>query len=126
MPLEESRQPFIFMNAAGVQRDVETLLHEGGHAFHYLATASDRSSFLYAAARHGILRSRQHVDGTAGGRSSRRFITRADAARATTQPCIEGIIRLLALDHYASIRSSTGSTLIPATAGTIAKSSGSA
>ncbi len=35
--LEESRVPFIFMNAAGVQRDVETLLHEGGHAFHCLA-----------------------------------------------------------------------------------------
>jgi oligoendopeptidase F len=33
--LEESRQPFIFMNAAGLHRDVETLLHEAGHAFHY-------------------------------------------------------------------------------------------
>ncbi|QOV88196.1 M3 family oligoendopeptidase [Humisphaera borealis] len=33
--LEESKQPFIFMNAAGLHRDVETLLHEGGHAFHY-------------------------------------------------------------------------------------------
>lgn len=31
----ESRTPFIFMNAAGTRRDVETLLHEGGHAFHY-------------------------------------------------------------------------------------------
>jgi oligoendopeptidase F len=37
MSLEQSRQPFIFMNAAGLQRDVETLLHEGGHAFHFLA-----------------------------------------------------------------------------------------
>ncbi|MEM9882584.1 MAG: M3 family oligoendopeptidase [Planctomycetota bacterium] len=33
--LTESREPFIFMNAAGLQRDVDTLLHEGGHAFHY-------------------------------------------------------------------------------------------
>ncbi len=32
--LHESKQPFIFMNAAGLHRDVETLLHEGGHAFH--------------------------------------------------------------------------------------------
>jgi oligoendopeptidase F len=40
MSLEESRQPFIFMNAAGVHRDVETLLHEGGHAFHHLASAA--------------------------------------------------------------------------------------
>ncbi|MEC9477231.1 MAG: M3 family oligoendopeptidase [Planctomycetota bacterium] len=30
----EIRKPFIFMNAAGKQGDVETLLHEGGHAFH--------------------------------------------------------------------------------------------
>lgn len=37
--LEESRQPFIFMNAAGLHRDVETLLHEGGHAFHFLWSA---------------------------------------------------------------------------------------
>jgi len=33
---QEIRRPFIFMNAAGLQRDVETLLHEGGHAFHSL------------------------------------------------------------------------------------------
>jgi len=33
---QETRRPFIFMNAAGLQRDVETLLHEGGHAFHSL------------------------------------------------------------------------------------------
>ncbi len=32
----QSRRPFIFMNAAGTQRDVMTLLHESGHAFHSL------------------------------------------------------------------------------------------
>jgi oligoendopeptidase F len=36
--LEEARLPFIFMNAVGLQRDVETILHEAGHAFHALAT----------------------------------------------------------------------------------------
>ena len=30
------RLPFIFANSAGLHRDVETLLHEGGHAFHSL------------------------------------------------------------------------------------------
>jgi oligoendopeptidase F len=30
------RAPFIFTNAAGLHRDVETLLHEGGHSFHSL------------------------------------------------------------------------------------------
>jgi oligoendopeptidase F len=29
------RVPFIFMNAVGTPRDVETLLHEAGHAFNY-------------------------------------------------------------------------------------------
>ncbi len=30
-----SRRPFIFTNAVGIHDDVQTLLHEGGHAFHY-------------------------------------------------------------------------------------------
>ncbi|HBS29431.1 MAG TPA: M3 family oligoendopeptidase [Phycisphaerales bacterium] len=29
-----TRRPFIFMNAAGLHRDVETMLHEAGHSFH--------------------------------------------------------------------------------------------
>lgn len=43
--LSEARLPFIFMNAVGLQRDVETILHEAGHAFHALAT---RDEDLYA------------------------------------------------------------------------------
>ena len=39
--LAEARVPFIFMNAIGVQRDVETILHEAGHAFHALATRGE-------------------------------------------------------------------------------------
>ncbi|HVU06961.1 MAG TPA: M3 family oligoendopeptidase [Verrucomicrobiae bacterium] len=39
--LAESRLPFIFMNAVGLQRDVETILHEAGHAFHALATRGE-------------------------------------------------------------------------------------
>ena len=39
--LSESRLPFIFMNAVGQQRDVETILHEAGHAFHALATRGE-------------------------------------------------------------------------------------
>ena len=44
--LAEARMPFIFMNAAGSQSDVETLLHEAGHAFHALA-ARDQSPAAY-------------------------------------------------------------------------------
>jgi len=33
-PLAESGIPFIFMNAAGSLRDVETMVHEAGHAMH--------------------------------------------------------------------------------------------
>lgn len=33
-PLAESGVPFIFMNSVGSQRDLETMVHEGGHAIH--------------------------------------------------------------------------------------------
>ena len=39
--LAEARVPFIFMNAVGQQRDVETILHEAGHAFHALAARDE-------------------------------------------------------------------------------------
>ncbi len=47
--LAEVRKPFIFMNSVGVDDDIRTLLHEGGHAFHALACADEP---LYAY-RHG-------------------------------------------------------------------------
>jgi len=47
--LAEARKPFIFMNAVGLDGDVRTLLHEGGHAFHALACAHE-TLFEY---RHG-------------------------------------------------------------------------
>ena len=37
--LEKSKVPFIFMNAAGLQGDLETMIHEAGHAFHSLYCA---------------------------------------------------------------------------------------
>ncbi len=38
---DRSRKPFIFMNAAGLQRDVATMLHEAGHAFHSMLTVDE-------------------------------------------------------------------------------------
>ncbi|MBE7559885.1 M3 family oligoendopeptidase [bacterium] len=49
--LSEVRLPFIFMNAAGTNNDLFTLLHEGGHAFHSMA-ARDISLLSY---RHAPL-----------------------------------------------------------------------
>jgi oligoendopeptidase F len=34
------RKPFIFMNAVGIHDDVQTLIHESGHAFHVLESAN--------------------------------------------------------------------------------------
>ncbi|MBI3233365.1 MAG: tRNA (N6-isopentenyl adenosine(37)-C2)-methylthiotransferase MiaB [Bacteroidetes bacterium] len=39
-PLEVSGYQFIFMNAAGNTRDVETMVHEAGHAFHSVLSHS--------------------------------------------------------------------------------------
>ena len=39
--LEDDRLPFIFMNAVGVDGDLRTVLHEGGHAFHTLAARAE-------------------------------------------------------------------------------------
>ena len=39
--LSEVRLPFIFTNAVGLNRDVMTLLHEGGHAFHNFAVRGE-------------------------------------------------------------------------------------
>lgn len=47
--LSESRLPFIFMNAVGLQRDVDTMLHEAGHAFHAVATREE-DLFAYRGA----------------------------------------------------------------------------
>ncbi len=38
-PLYEIGAPFIFMNAAGTQSDLVTMIHEGGHAVHSFLTA---------------------------------------------------------------------------------------
>jgi len=45
----QSKRNFIFMNAVGLQGDVTTLLHEGGHAFHSML-ASDQPLLAYREA----------------------------------------------------------------------------
>jgi oligoendopeptidase F len=91
--LEEARQPFIFMNAAGLQKDVETLLHEGGHAFHFIAASKEpivffRSppmEFCEVASMSMELLGSDHFDV---------LYDAPDAARAR-RTLLEGIVRLL-------------------------------
>ncbi len=40
MTLDMRKRPFIFMNGVGVHDDVQTMLHEAGHAFHVFETAA--------------------------------------------------------------------------------------
>ncbi|MGA2442433.1 MAG: M3 family oligoendopeptidase [Tepidisphaeraceae bacterium] len=90
MPLEESRQPFIFMNAAGLQRDVETLLHEGGHAFHHLAASGEDLVFLRSAPMEFCEVASMSME-LLGSEHLAVFYNDADTARAKRK-LIEGII----------------------------------
>ncbi|MGI6454287.1 MAG: M3 family oligoendopeptidase [bacterium] len=91
--LDESRRPFIFMNAAGLHRDVETLLHESGHAFHCLASRHEplleyRDSpieFAEVASMTMELFADDHLN---------EFYSEEDAARAKRLH-LEGIIQIL-------------------------------
>lgn len=38
---DRTRRPFIFMNAAGMHKDMETMMHEAGHAFHSMLCDTD-------------------------------------------------------------------------------------
>jgi oligoendopeptidase F len=38
---DRTRRPFIFMNAAGLHKDVETMVHEAGHAFHSMLSSNE-------------------------------------------------------------------------------------
>ena len=93
--LNEARVPFIFMNAVGVQRDVETLLHEGGHAFHALANR-DEDLFAY---RNNVPLEFAEVASMSmellGGEHLDVFYSAADARRAR-QTHLEQIVTILA------------------------------
>jgi oligoendopeptidase F len=92
--LEESRQPFIFMNAAGLHRDVETLLHEGGHAFHYQwASRREPLVFLRSAPMEFCEVASMAME-LLGGEHLDVFYTPEEQARAARKK-FEGILRFL-------------------------------
>ncbi|MCC7204286.1 MAG: M3 family oligoendopeptidase [Phycisphaeraceae bacterium] len=91
--LEVHRQPFIFMNAAGLHRDVETLLHEAGHAFHTLAARGEKLVFLHSAPLEFCEVASMSMELLADDYLDA-FYTSDDAQRAK-RTHLEGVIRLL-------------------------------
>ncbi len=79
------RRPFIFMNAAGTHGDVQTLLHESGHAFHvfesahlpYFQQLAVGNEFSEVASMGMELLASPYLGWESGG-----FYDEADAARA--------------------------------------------
>ena len=88
--LSESRLPFIFMNAVGLQRDVETILHEAGHAFHALA-ARDEDLFAYRSAPIEFCEVASMSMELLGNEFIEEFYSDADARRAR-RVHLEGIV----------------------------------
>jgi oligoendopeptidase F len=88
--LNEARLPFIFMNAVGVQRDVETLLHEAGHAFHALATQKE-DLLAYRGAPIEFCEVASMSMELLGNQFLEEFYSPADAARARRKH-LEGIV----------------------------------
>ena len=88
--LSESRLPFIFMNAVGLQRDVETILHEAGHAFHALATR-DEDLYAYRGAPIEFCEVASMSMELLGNEFIEEFYPAADATRAR-RVHLEGIV----------------------------------
>jgi oligoendopeptidase F len=104
MSLEESKVPFIFMNAAGLQRDVEVLLHEGGHAFHHLAAcACEPLVFLRSAPMEFCEVASMSMELLGMDHFDLFYSQSADAARAK-RTMLEGIIKffpwMATIDSY--------------------------
>ena len=91
--LEEARLPFIFMNAVGLHRDVETMLHEAGHAFHALA-ARDEPILTYRQAPMEFCEVASMSMELLAAPHLTEFYSPQDAARAR-RTHLEGIIGLL-------------------------------
>ncbi len=88
--LNESRLPFIFMNAVGMQRDVETILHEAGHAFHALAARED-DMYAYRSAPIEFCEVASMSMELLGNEFLEKFYSTDDAQRARRKH-LEGII----------------------------------
>jgi oligoendopeptidase F len=93
-----TRMPYIFMNAVGTHDDVNTLLHEGGHAFHAFAFSQSQPlywnhwspmEFAEVGSMAMELLAHPYLERGRGG-----FYTSDDARRARTEH-LQGIVRFL-------------------------------
>ncbi len=90
-----AKRPFIFMNSVGLHDDVQTLLHEGGHAFHAFAASElpyaqqedVPMEFCEVASMAMELLASPYLTAERGG-----YYTEQDAARARIEH-LSGIIR---------------------------------
>jgi oligoendopeptidase F len=91
--LEDDRLPFIFMNAVGLDGDVRTLLHEGGHAFHALASRGEPLP-AYRESPIEFCEVASMSMELLGARDLERFYDEDDANRSYRQ-LLEGIVLIL-------------------------------
>jgi oligoendopeptidase F len=97
------KMPLIFMNAVGVDRDVSTLLHESGHAFHSLEASRlpllfqrhPGSEMAEVASMSMELLAAPFIDRDSGG-----YYSEEDARRSRAE-LLEGIV--LFFPHCASV-----------------------
>jgi oligoendopeptidase F len=102
-----TRRPFIFMNAVGTQRDVETMVHEAGHAFHSMLSEDDPlveyrespTEFAEVASMGMELLSMPHwrgrERGTEGARDAEAFYTSDEDWRRAAREQLKHSVMLL-------------------------------
>ncbi len=91
--LEDDRLPFIFMNAVGLDGDLRTLLHEGGHAFHALLSREEPLG-AYRESPIEFCEVASMSMELLGARDLAEFYNDADADRSYEQ-LLEGIVLIL-------------------------------
>jgi oligoendopeptidase F len=93
-PLAESNMPFIFMNASGKMRDVETLVHEAGHAVHtFLSAPLELNSFKNTPSEVAELASMSMELLSMPGWDA--FFENADERKRAMREQLEGIVQTL-------------------------------
>lgn len=91
--LRRDRLPFIFMNAVGLDGDLRTLLHEGGHAFHAFASRGE-SVAAYRDAPIEFCEVASMAMELLGARDTGAFY-RPEEARRSYRQLLEGVVLTL-------------------------------